>query len=79
MTKTELIKQVAEFTGITQSSVRAVLEAMMGPRDGEGIIVTRLRKGERVTLTGFGTFFLRHRAARKARNPITGEAVKVPN
>jgi DNA-binding protein HU-beta len=78
MTKTELIKQVAESTGITQVSVRAVLEALMGPRGGEGLIVERLRDGERVTLTGFGTFFFRQRSARKARNPITGESVKVP-
>jgi DNA-binding protein HU-beta len=76
MTKSELIKQVAESTGITQTKVRAVLEAVMSPK--AGIVASCLRKGEKVTLTGFGTFSPRIRASRVGRNPITGEAVKVP-
>lgn len=78
MTKSELIHQVAAFTEIPKTEVRAIMAALMNPRPGKGIIATALKGGEKVTLTGFGTFFLRQREARKARNPITGEAVKVP-
>jgi DNA-binding protein HU-beta len=76
MTKIELIKQVAESTGITQVSVRAILEAVMSPISG--IVASSLRKGDKVTLSGFGSFYPRFRASRQARNPKTGAKVKVP-
>ena len=42
------------------------------------IVTRRLKKGEDVVITGFGTFTVAKRAARKARNPQTGATVKVP-
>lgn len=74
MTKTELVAKVAERSGLTKVSVRAVIDAMM---DKKGLIPSHLKKGGRVTISGFGTFHLRTRAARKARNPKTGESIKV--
>lgn len=77
MTKSELIKKVAERTGITQASVRAVLDSVMSP--DSGIVVATLKKGDKVTLSGFGSFYPRFRTARPGRNPKTGAKVKVPN
>jgi DNA-binding protein HU-beta len=76
MTKTELIKQVAESTEITQVNVRAILEAVLSPNSG--IVATSLKDGDKVTLSGFGSFYPRFRASRQARNPKTGAKVKVP-
>ena len=77
MTKTEVIKALSATTGIGQKEVRAILEALTLPKAGKGLIATGLKRGERVVISGFGTFYARERAARKARNPRTGKAVKV--
>jgi nucleoid DNA-binding protein len=78
MTKTQLIKKLAEITGLSQKDVRTVLEALTDSKPGKGLISTSLKQGEKVTISGFGTFYLRVRNARKARNPKTGKQVKVP-
>ena len=78
MTKTELIRKVSEVTGISQKDVRVVLEAITEAKPGKGIISTTLKQGGKVTISGFGTFYLRARNSRQARNPKTGTAVKVP-
>ncbi len=78
MTKTELIKKLAEVTGLSQKDVRTVLEALTEAKPGKGLITTSLRQGEKVTISGFGTFYIRERNARQARNPKTGGRVKVP-
>jgi DNA-binding protein HU-beta len=78
MTKTELIRKLSDVTGLSLKDVRAVLEAMTQTGPGKGLIVTSLKKGERVTISGFGTFYARERGARSARNPKTGGKVKVP-
>lgn len=74
MTKTQLIGAVSEKTGLPRTSVKAVFDAVMGAK---GIVRSELKRGEKVTLAGFGTFYTRTRKARQARNPITGAAVKV--
>lgn len=76
MTKTDLIKEAAERTGLTKHNVGTVLQIILDPRTG--IITSALRRGEKVTLSGFGTFSTRQRASRQARNPRTGKSVKVP-
>ena len=71
MTKSDIIKEVAEGTGLTKVEIEAVLE---------GIILSisdSLRKGERVDIRGFGSFIVKQRAARDARNPATREIVKL--
>lgn len=71
MNKTDLIAAVAEATGATKTAtavhVDATLEAIAGA----------LKKGETITLAGFGTFSVRRRAARAGRNPSTGQPIKI--
>ena len=71
MTKSDIIKEVAEGTGLTKVEIEAVLE---------GIILSisdSLKRCERVDLRGFGSFLIKHRSAREARNPATREIVKL--
>lgn len=71
MTLDELSAQVAEHTKMTKTdsakAVRAVLDVIEGA----------LKKGEKVTLTGFGSFEVSKRKAREGRNPQTGAAIKI--
>ena len=71
MNKKELIAAVAEKAEVTKKEAEAVLNAAF-----ETITAT-LASGEKVQLIGFGTFDVRARAARKGKNPRTGEAVKI--
>ena len=75
MTKTELVRNVADATGLSQRDVRSILEAIASPK---GVVSSTLKKGGKVIISGFGTFCTRERKARKARNPQTGGSVKVP-
>lgn len=78
MTKTELIRKLADVTGLSQKDVRLVLEALTDAHPAKGLITNSLKQGEKVTISGFGTFYIRERNARQARNPKTGGKVKVP-
>ena len=71
MNKKELIDSVAGATGENRRTVTSVLEATINE------IQRQVKKGDKVTLPGFGTFSQRSRAARTARNPRTGEEIKV--
>ncbi len=71
MTKAELIERIAKDTGISKGSAEKALNAVI-----EGIKQT-LKKGNKVTLVGFGTFSVAKRKARKGRNPRTGETIKI--
>uniref|UniRef100_UPI000566BBD6 HU family DNA-binding protein n=2 Tax=Amycolatopsis TaxID=1813 RepID=UPI000566BBD6 len=68
--KAQLIEALSERIG----DKKAAAEAVDGLVD---IIIRTVHKGEKVTITGFGVFEKRARAARTARNPRTGEAVRV--
>lgn len=70
MNKAQLIEALAERLGDKKTASKAV-------EDVVDIIVRQVNKGEKVNITGFGVFEKRARAARTARNPRTGEAVKV--
>jgi DNA-binding protein HU-beta len=72
MTKQDLIDQIASETGFTKRQAGQALNAVV---DG---IKTALKKGERVTLVGFGTFFVAHRKARTGRNPRTQQRIQIP-
>jgi DNA-binding protein HU-beta len=63
MTKADIIKQIAEETGIASKDVAATVEAFM-----EEIRVSLAENKENVYLRGFGTFTVKHRAAKTARN-----------
>jgi DNA-binding protein HU-beta len=72
MNKSELIDAIAAHPTVAdKKTAAAVLEATLSE------IQTAVTKGDKVSLTGFGVFERRARAARMARNPRTGEAVKV--
>lgn len=72
MNKRELIDNVAERTGSTKTIAEAAVNAVF---DTIGNTVAR---GEKVALTGFGSFERADRPARDARNPATGAAIRVP-
>lgn len=71
MNKGELIDTVAGATGQSKASVGTVLDATLDAITGA------LKKGDKVTFTGFGTFERRHREARMGRNPQTGQPVPI--
>lgn len=70
--KAELIDKVAASTDLTKKDATAAVEAVF-----ESITDT-LANGEKVQVIGFGNFEVRDRAARKGRNPQTGEEIQIP-
>ncbi|HMJ69350.1 MAG TPA: HU family DNA-binding protein [Cyclobacteriaceae bacterium] len=71
MTKAELISKIAEDAGLTKATAGTALESFL-----EAVTKT-LKAGDKLTLVGFGTFSVSKRAARKGRNPFTGEEIKI--
>ncbi len=71
MTKTELIAEVAEKTGLKKKDAEAAVSSVLTA------IADKLAAGEKVQLVGFGTFEVKERAERDGRNPFTGEAIKI--
>lgn len=72
MNKTELIAVAAESAGLTKKDTERVLNAAIDA------ITASLVKGEKVQLSGFGTFEAKEREARVGRNPHTREAIEIP-
>jgi DNA-binding protein HU-beta len=72
MQKTDLIARVAKVTGLTQVDAAKAINATLAT------ITTALKAGEKVTLTGFGTFAVRKTAARQGFNPRTRQKIKIP-
>jgi DNA-binding protein HU-beta len=72
MKKLELIAQIAEKTNLTKKDAEIALKAITDA------IAEALAAGEKVALTGFGTFETRERAAREGRNPRTGATIQIP-
>lgn len=72
MTKSDLIKKIAEECEVTQS----VAEKMLATTLGE--ITKSLTEGDTVAFVGFGTFSVKQRAARTGRNPQTGAVLAIP-
>ena len=71
MNKAELIDAVADSADLSKAAAGRALDAAIET------ITKALKKGDTVTLVGFGTFSVRKRAARTGRNPRTGEAIKI--
>ena len=71
MNKSELIDALASKAEVSKKTAGAVLDAFAST------ITEELAKKEKVSLVGFGTFETRDRAARTARNPQTGEELKI--
>ncbi len=71
MNKSELIEHIAKQADISKAAAGRALEAIVGG------IRSSLKKGNEVTLVGFGTFMVGKRAARTGRNPRTGASIKI--
>lgn len=71
--KSELIEKVASATGLTKKDASSAVEAVFDS------ITETLSNDEKVQIIGFGTFEVRERAARKGRNPQTGEEIQIPS
>ncbi|MEI6154399.1 MAG: HU family DNA-binding protein [Deltaproteobacteria bacterium] len=72
MTKAELIGKVAADAKISKAAAAKALGSFIDA------VKASLKKGEKVTLIGFGSFSVSQRKARKGRNPQTGKAIKIP-
>ena len=72
MKKVELVEAVAKEAGLTKADATRAIDATFGA------ITKALKKGEKTTLIGFGTFGVSRREARTGRNPQTGAQVKIP-
>ena len=71
MNKSELIDAIAESADISKAAAGRALDATVEA------VKKALKKGEVVTLVGFGSFYVGKRAARTGRNPRTGAAIKI--
>ena len=72
MQKSELITYVAKSTGLSQVDTAKVINSTLEA------ITARLKSGDKVTLTGFGTFAVRKTAARQGVNPRTQQKIRIP-
>lgn len=72
MTRYELIGTLSDKTGLSKRETEKVLNEFVG------IVTENIRRGEKVSITGFGTFDLGKRAKRRGRNPQTGDYITIP-
>ena len=72
MQKTDFVRAVAEQTGVSQKDTATTVNAMFE------VIADALKRGEKVTLTGFGTIEVRERQAREGVNPQTRAKIQIP-
>ncbi|MDC8000426.1 HU family DNA-binding protein [Aequorivita todarodis] len=71
MNKSDLIDAMAADAGITKAAAKKALESFLGN------VQSSLKKGNRVSLVGFGSWSVSKRAAREGRNPQTGKTIKI--
>ena len=72
MNKAELIQEIATKAGVKVKEAEDLLDALISATEAT------LAKGDKVAITGFGTFAVSHRKARKGRNPQTGKEINIP-
>ena len=72
MTKEEMIAMMAESSGISKRQATDALQSFMDN------VTNQLKKGEKVSFAGFGTFSVSARKARQGRNPQTGATINIP-
>lgn len=75
MNKSELVQEVANRANLSRADATRAVNAIFDANDG--IISGVLKSGEKVQITGFGTFESRERKARTGRNPRTGKEIKI--
>jgi DNA-binding protein HU-beta len=71
MNKNDLVNDVSEASGLSKADAARAVDAVIDT------ITKALKKGDTVTIVGFGTFTVRARAAREGRNPQTGATIKI--
>ena len=71
MNKSDLIDAMAEDAGVSKAAAKKALESFLGH------IEKGLKKGDRISLVGFGSWSVSRRAAREGRNPQTGKTIKI--
>ena len=71
MNKSELVEAMAKAAGVSKAASEKALNGALAA------ITKALKKGDKVTLVGFGTFSVAKRAARQGRNPQTGKMIKI--
>jgi len=72
MTKADIVDIVSHATGLTKVDTEAVVDGFIAT------IIDALQRGERIDFRGFGSFSLKVRKPKKARNPGTGEEISLP-
>jgi len=72
MNKAQLISKIAENVGISKKQAEQALETFTSS------VIESLKKGEEVSIAGFGTFLAKKRASRTGINPRTGEKIEIP-
>ena len=72
MTRTELIDDLAQRTGLEKKDVKVFLDSLLG------VVEDEIKKGGEIPLKGLGKFKVQHRKARVGRNPITGAELQIP-
>ena len=72
MNKTELIDAIAQEAGLSKADAKKALEAFLAA------VEKTLKKGDKISLVGFGSWSVTEKAAREGRNPQTGKTIKIP-
>lgn len=72
MTKQDLVAQVAKQTNLSMRAAKGAVDSIFST------VADALKRDEKIVVTGFGTFLVRKRAARKGRNPQTGAEIQIP-
>ena len=72
MTKADLVDVVAKKVNLTNKAAKESVQAVFSA------VSEALKKGDKVVVTGFGTFMVRSRASRTGRNPQTGATINIP-
>jgi integration host factor subunit alpha len=71
MTKTDLIEKISLMTAFTKKESSEIVERVFD------VVKTTLEAGENIKIAGFGTFEVKEKAARRGRNPQTGEVIEI--
>ncbi len=73
MTKRELVSELATKTGHSKREIEKIMNSMVES------ITEKIKKGEKVSITSFGTFYLGQIAKRRGRDPQTGKEITIPS
>ena len=78
MNKTEMADKLADKADISKAQASDIIDIIFSTDPGKGIIATELDAGQKVNITGFGSFSTKHRSGRQGRNPATGATITIP-